>query len=202
MFFNRPSQEPNTLVLHSAPHARIKKEFINEGVIRVDPVSYLHRYGGELDSWHTKSQFAHLISEADREIPPPHSSLISHHYGDSCNSYLNRYSSSASPIPHVWDQMKSISPLPYSYAHHSRYSPVDYGYHSSSYGDVGRTMVDVTSKWGRNCSSSLPSYDDYRYSSYSRSSYPKTVQVNSESELQHVLADLTNDRAPSLSRYY
>ena len=64
----RAPREPNLLILHDAPHARVHKEFINEGVTRADPDYYLQRYGGELHNWNTSS---YLVDEAVRAVPPP-----------------------------------------------------------------------------------------------------------------------------------
>jgi len=42
----------------------------------------------------------------------------------------------------------------------------------------------------------LPSYD------FSLSSRPKTIEVNSDGELRHVICDLTNDHRPFSYRPY
>jgi hypothetical protein len=199
----RPRQEPNLLILHGQPHARIHKEFINQGVTRADPLTYLQRYGPEINSWHTNSQYAYLVDEATRALPPPHpvTSMSDHHeyYG----SYSNRYPSSPVPhISHVWDRMRSASPIlsptPYPYDLSHRYSiqsPLHYNDYATYRGDT-RTMVDVTPSWIRNCNSRLPSY------SFSPAYPPRTMQVNSDGELRHVLSGLTNDHVPLSYRSY
>jgi hypothetical protein len=198
--FSRPSQEPNLLILHHQPQARIHKEFINQGVTRADPVTYLQRYGSEIDSWHINSKYGHLIGEATRTLPPPHPLAAPNDY---YGSYSSRYPSSPAPlISNIWDRMRSVSSPPYSSSYYNdasyRYpaaSPYHYDDYPTSRGDI-RTMVDVTPSWGIHCPSRLPSYD------FSPSYPPRTVQVNSNGELDHVLSGLTGDRVLTSARFY
>ena len=196
-----PPSEPNLLVLHDQPRARIEKEFINQGVVRADPETYLQRYGAEIHSGYSHSHYSYLLDEATRSIPPPASlPIASHHhsssyYHDPYPSYYGSYG---------WDRVRSASPIvPHwryedSYRSASRY-PSDYHY---SYDDYGRhspyrpTMVDVTSSWGRYCRSPYPSH------SYLPSYDSRTIRVNSEAELRNVLTDLTGGRPPSAFRSY
>jgi hypothetical protein len=228
---SRPPQEPNLLIMHDQPHARVQKEFINQGVTRADPLTYLQRYGSEIDSWHINSKYGHLIGEATRTLPPPHPLAATGSYHDNAGSYSNRYPSSPVPlIANVWDRMRSVSSPPYSSSYHNdvsyrystaspyhnnasyrhstvspyhndasyRYStvsPYHYNDYATSRGDI-RTMVDVTPSWDRRCQSRLPSYD------FSSSYPPRTIQVNSDGELDHVLSGLTHDRILSAARFY
>jgi hypothetical protein len=140
-----------------------------------------------------------------------------HYHGD---SHLDDYHYGSSPYTSSsWDRTRVVSPIPRSSSYHyssSRYdSPDDYCNQSSrgygietsrSYGDYPTrrenylTMTDVTPSWKHYCNS--PSYDSHYSSSY-RSSYPaKTIRVNSDNELQHVLSDLTHGHVPSALRSY
>ena len=196
-----PPSEPNLLVLHDQPRARIEKEFINQGVVRADPESYLQRYGGEIHSGYSHSHYSYLLDEATRSIPPPASLPISsHHYSSSY--YGDSYPSYGS---YGWDRVRSASPIvPHwrydePYRSVSRY-PSDYHHHS--YDGYGRhspyrpTMVDVTSSWGRYCRTPYPSH------SYLPSYDSRSIRVNSEAELRNVLTDLTGGRPPSPYRSY
>jgi hypothetical protein len=220
----RPPQEPNLLIVHDQPHARIHKEFINQGVVREDPQSYLQRYGPELSSWQTNSQYAHLIGEAARALPgpPPQFGLMGNHQyqHEYQPSYPNRYPSSSSPIvASAWDKMKSVPyishPPPYHQDNSQYNSPYNYatqspyGHGLNSYDSYPAytgnfpTMMDRTSPWGSYCRSSsthsyLPPYPVSSSSSYP----PTTIRVNSDGELQHVLHDLTNGRVPTPLRSY
>jgi hypothetical protein len=92
--------------------------------------------------------------------------------------------------------MRSISPLPHSLPYQHNYpqynspypSPIppslNYNNYAGYSGDM-RTMVDVTPSWNHNCQSHLPSYD------FLPAHPQRTMQVNSDSELQHVLSGLT-----------
>ena len=213
-----PPQEPNMLILHDQPRVRIHKEFINQGVIRADPEAYLQRYRDNLVSWRRNSQQLDLVDEATRTFPPPPSSVSAsgHHYtfGYPASGW-NEYHSS--PPPHLStfeNRMKSTAPLPHSIPYHHDYSQYDFphcyskqspdGNRSNLYpfndyriqnGDV-RTMIDVTPSWELNCHSLLPRshLPSYQFSS---SYAPGTIHVNSESEFQKVLSDLTHEHVPS-----
>jgi hypothetical protein len=220
--FFRPAQEPNLLILHDSPQARIRKEFINEGVVRADPVSYVQRYGAELNSWHTQSRHAYLVDEATRAIPPPITSSdhrYRHDYDGYCSDGYQRASS-----PYIssgtWDRARVSSPIHRSSSYHYSSSPYNfpsdyctqssskYGYDSHrSYDDYSTrkesylTMTDITPSWNRYCGSS--SHDDYPSSHYPSSHYPssssnphQTIRVNSDNEFRRVLCDLTNGHVP------
>jgi hypothetical protein len=179
----RAPQEPNLLILHDSPHARISKQFINQGVVRADPDSYLQRYGAELSSWHTSSHHGYLVDEATRAIPPPLVSSSDHH--DYHTSYSDEYHRASSPyISNTWERTRVVSPIPRSASYHHGYSDYDssdhycnqsphrYGYDSYRYSDgypthhgSYLTMTDVTPSWDSYCRSS--SYGSrYRSSSY------------------------------------
>ncbi len=213
----RPPQEPNLLIMHEQRQARVQKEFINEGVIRVDPQSYLQRYGSELTSSH--SQYAHLVDEAARVVPaPPTLPSTSNQHQYHPPPYSNGYPPpQPSPlISNVWNTMKSASPIPHVIPYHHDYSqhnspypyPAQYPYnnHLNSYhsyndypthiGDT-RAMTNVTSSWAHNDHLSSPQCY-YPSSSFT----PQTIQVNSDGEFHHVLSDLTNGRVPTPFRSY
>ncbi|CAF3646486.1 unnamed protein product [Rotaria sp. Silwood1] len=212
---NTQAREPNILILHEKPQARIKKEFINEGVVKVDPQSYIQRYGAELDSPQAKSQFASLIGEATRVLPPPQPTVSpagQHSLPQSPTSYPHGYQSSPSAsVLNVWDKIKSSSPI----SHPGSYPADEYSKFDSSYryspqfpdrtqeGGM-KSMVDVTSLWSQQYN--LPQSDthlsSYQYSSPSSSLPTKTIQVNSDDELQHVLSDLTHGQVPTPFRSY
>ena len=155
--------------MHDPPQARIQKEFISQGVMRVDPQSYLQRFGAELDSGQAQTQYHHLVDEAIRTVAPPPRPPPMH-------------DQPASHVAHVWDKIRSI---PYSPAYHqenAQYHP-SYPPHADQPPWMGNAngMMDLPH-------SSLPSHSPYA---------PQTIQVNSDSELQHVLSDLTQGRVPS-----
>ena len=108
----RAPKEPNLLILHDSPQARVKQQFINEGVVHADPESYLQRYGAEVDSWNSKSQYAHLIGEATRAVPPPVLPAYEHR-----SSYVDEYRRSPSPyISNIVERTRVVSPIPRSYS--------------------------------------------------------------------------------------
>lgn len=210
----RQQQEPNLLVLHDSPRACVRKEFINEGVVRADPETYLQRYGTEIDSRYVDHG---LVNEAVHHVPPPSTSYTSddHHYRyDPCASYADEYRRAPSPyLSSSWDRTKYETSIPRSASYHfgSSYydspyrhcteSPRHYGHESyRSYDDCYprreqyATMTDVTSSWNRYCNSSYPSSNYNRYSSYCPE---KTIRVSSDNEFRNVLCDLTNGRVPS-----
>ncbi|CAF1927790.1 unnamed protein product [Rotaria magnacalcarata] len=179
-------REPNLLILHDAPRARVHKEFINEGVIQADPDSYLQRYGGELHNWNTSS---YLVDEAVRAVPPPSIGFTDHHYlHDNYASYSDEYRRARSPyLSSSWDRTRYETSIPRSTSYHYGYtdygSPYSYSTHPSSryrynsyrsyddyYPHRGNylTMTDITPSWNRYCNSS---YDRYP-SSYDR--YPSS----------------------------
>ncbi|CAF1197365.1 unnamed protein product [Rotaria sordida] len=224
-------EEPNLLVLHDAPHARVRKEFINEGVIRADPYSYVRRYGRELNRW--KSSHSYLVNEATRVVPPPRSTTpidYRYRYDDSYDPYCDRYRRAPSPhIYNTWERTRLEPSITRSSSYYydcldydspSRYctqSSRRYRYNPDCYYDDDYcerrgsyvTMADVTSSWNRYCNSSpydrySSSYDRCSSPYYTRRSYcpPKTIHVCSDSELRDVLCDLTNGRVPRELRTY
>ena len=144
--------------MHDPPQARIQKEFISQGVMRVDPQFYLQRFGAELDSGQT--QYHHLVDEAIRTVAPPPRPPPMHDHP-------------ASPVAHVWDTVRSI---PYSPAYHQENAQYNHSY-------AGQPP------WMANANGML----GLTHSPYA----PQSIQVNSDSELQHVLSNLTQGRVPS-----
>jgi hypothetical protein len=118
----RPPREPNLLIEHDQPHARVHKEFINQGVSRADPAYYLQQYGAEIDSPYINSQYGYLVGEAARALPPPQPLLPTnahHDYHPSSSPFISsmwdRMRSASPPTPLVssmWDKMRSASPPP------------------------------------------------------------------------------------------
>ena len=156
--------------MHDPPQARIQKEFISQGVIRVDPQSYVQRFGAELDSGQTHTQYHHLVDEAIRTVaPPPRPPPMSDH--------------PTSHVAHVWDQIRSI---PYSSAY--QHENTQHDHLSPSYAAGQQPWMGNANGMMNSTHSSLPSHSPYA---------PQTIQVNSDSELQHVLSDLTHGRVPS-----
>jgi hypothetical protein len=170
----RPPKEPNLLILHDSPRARISKQFINEGVVRADPNSYLQRYGTELNSSHSSSQLAYLVSEATRVVPPPPPPLL-------VSSRDRDYHASSPYISNRWERTRVASPIPRSSSYHYGSSHYDVPYHycnqsSSKYGyDTPAHYYNQSSSgYGYdlpyhycNQSSSRYGYDSYRsYADY------------------------------------
>ncbi|CAF1383857.1 unnamed protein product [Rotaria sp. Silwood1] len=227
-----PLQEPNLLVLHDAPQARICKEFINEGVIRADPRSYLQRYGAEINISNTSPLHSYLVNEASRVVPPPPlpvTSISSRYRDDSYDPYCDGYRRAPSPpILRTWERTRREPSLTRSSSYLCDYSDYDspyryctqssrkYEYDPCRYYDdycEGRrsytTMRDVTSSWNRYCNSSpydpcLSSYYPSSPSYYRSSSCytPRTIRVCSDDELRDVLCDLTNGHVPPELRTY
>ena len=119
--------------MHDQPHARINKEFINQGVSRADPAFYLQHYGAEISSGHIHSQFGYLVDEAARALPPPqplpptNAHYDYHPHSSPLVSSMWERMKSASPPPSplvstMWNKMKSAPPLPPS-------APYPYNYH-------------------------------------------------------------------------
>ncbi len=207
--------------MHDSPHARVDKQFINQGVVRADPHSYLQQYGADLSTWHG-SQHSHLISEATRAVPPPPGS--DHHYRhDYGTSHSDDYRYGSSPYgSSSWDRSRVVSPIHRSSSYHHGYSDYDspnhycnqsssrYGLETSrSYGDYPLrresylTYADVTPSWDHHCNSSSHNRYPSSYDRYSSSSYPPaTIRVSSDNELQHVLSDLTHGHVPRSLRSY
>ncbi|UJR31206.1 hypothetical protein I4U23_018710 [Adineta vaga] len=198
---------PNVLVMHGQAQARIHKEFINQGVSRVDPNYYLQHYGNELNATHLYSQYGHIIDEANRTVPrppppplPPHPTVEFHTsqppYPDS-NQYSPYPNMNSHPpsslISTIWERMKSAPPISPSAPYHPNYS--SYGYsgqqyspnnqwnssHSynnyPSYTGDHRTIPGVPSTWSAQNNSSSP----YPYSS---SSYQTTSTFSPTQTIQ------------------
>ena len=228
----RAPREPNLLIIHDSPQARIRKEFINQGVVREDPDYYLQRYGAELGSWQSTGRNGDLIDEASRVIPPPPGALAAsrdRYYRDEQYSYYaDRYRRAPSPyLSTGWDRTRVLSPLPRSYAYgydhpyydHCRGSSYrddydhDYYYRRPVYRDSYhsyRSYDDRPRHYGSYMTMAdvTPSWSRYcgssrpSYYPYT-SSYPsRTIRVRSESEFRHVLSDLTDGRFSSVYRPY
>jgi hypothetical protein len=181
--------------MHDQPHARINKEFINQGVSRVDPALYLQQYGAEIDSGHINSQYGYLVGEAARALPPPqplpptNAHYDYHPHSSPLVSSMWEKMKSASPLPSplvstMWDKMRSVPPLPqsapypYNYPtpHYPHYpTQSSYSDHLSSYDNHAtyrhdvKPMVNATPNWSRCCDSSASqSYlPSYQFSSSS-----------------------------------
>ncbi len=134
----RPPREPNLLILHNQPHARIHKEFINQGVSRVDPYAYLQQYGAEIDSWHIKSRYAYLINEADHALPPPRPLPPRGPPHDYHGGYQ------LSPVATAWERMKSVPPLSHPFAPTSGYHDYHGGYPSSPVATAWERMKSIS----------------------------------------------------------
>ena len=217
----RPQQEQNLLILHDGPRACVRKEYINQGVVRADPESYVQRYGAELGTWNTSSQHAHLVSEASRAVPPPAGASSDHYQEHDYRYGSDRYERALSPCnpSSTWERVRAPSPLPrcssyqqttscyepsYSYCRDLSYD-CDYGprrCYDDCYPrrDNCLTMTDVSSSWNRYCRPSdydcLPSSHD----SYCSPSQPRTIRVCSDDEFRRVLCDLTNGHVSSALR--
>ncbi|CAF1277254.1 unnamed protein product [Adineta ricciae] len=207
---------PNVLVMHGPPQARIHKEFINQGVSRVDPNYYLQHYGHEINSSQLHSQYSQIIDEATRTLPPPplpppppHPSVEYHTYNPSDSS--SHWHPPPSFISNIWERMKSAAPYPPSgpyqnnypsYNHQGQYPPNNQ--HNSSYPYINpplylsdpRAVSPVAHAWSGHSyqSHSLPSYQSFQPT--------QTIQVQSDTELHRVLSGLTNGRVPSPLRAY
>lgn len=217
----RPPQEPNLLILHDAPHARIHKHYINQGVVRADPYSYSRQYGSDINI----ARYSHIVDEATHAVPPPITEIRDHHDRyDNYASYWGDYQRSPSYISSRWESPRREYSIPrsssYHYYDYSGYDAPYRHYYDDYYSYPRRgsyvTMEDVTSSWGRYCGSS--SYDSYPSSYFSRSSYYdsypssyrsysssyplETIHVNSENEFHDVLSRLTNGRIPSTDYPY
>ena len=205
----RPPQEPNLLILHDAPHARIHKQFINQGVARTDPEAYRRQYGSNLNVWSTNSQHAHLVDEATRAVPPPlpPSPSATFNYQrylqDDYVSCRDTYQRPLSPyLPRTWERARVKSFVPRFSSNHYDYSthdsPYRYctqsshryehgSYHSSDdYYSRSRKypiVADATYSWNRYCNSLPSSFH--------------TIRVRSDDELERVLSNLTNGRVRS-----
>ncbi|CAF3005650.1 unnamed protein product [Rotaria sp. Silwood2] len=211
---NIRQKEPNILIIHERPQARIHKEFINGGVVQADPQSYLQRYAAELDSDHKKSQFANIIGEATRVVPPPQtkvSTIGQHSLPQSPTSYLHRYQPSPSAsVSNAWDKMKSSSPIPHLGSYPDEYSKFDSSSRYSPQFPDGiqdgnmKNMIEITDLWSGhdNSSSSGVHLPSYQFSSPSSLPPSRTIQVNTDDELQHVLSNLTHGQVPSPLRSY
>jgi hypothetical protein len=114
----RSAQEQNVLILHDSPQAHIRKQFINEGVVRADPESYLQRYGAELSPFQS-SRHGYLVEEATRIIPPPLISSSDHDYHRTSSPYISD----------TWETRRVRSPIPRSSTYHYDYSRSDSPYH-------------------------------------------------------------------------
>ncbi|CAF2585038.1 unnamed protein product [Rotaria sp. Silwood2] len=181
-------QEPNLLVLHDSPSACIRKEFINDGIVRADPYSYIQRYGAELNASYTNPRFSYLVNEATRAVPPPPVTSIDHRYQyDGYDRYYDKYQRVPSPhIINTWERTRyepsitrsssyrydysDYDDSPYKYCTQSsrRYGPDPCRYYDDYCERRGSyvTMTDVTPSWNRYCNSSpydpcLSSYDRY-----------------------------------------
>jgi hypothetical protein len=155
----RPRQEPNLLVLHDSPQACIRKEFINEGVVRTDPESYVQRYGTELNAWQRNPQHSYLVGEASRAVPPPINSTSSYQHRSDYDNYCSngyQHDSSAYKSSGTWDRAKVSSPIHRSLSYDS---PYDYCTQSSSRYDTNRSYDDYCTQ-----SSSRYAYDSHRSS--------------------------------------
>ncbi|CAF1114019.1 unnamed protein product, partial [Didymodactylos carnosus] len=103
IFYERDSvpyniiREPNELILHASPHARIHRQFINEGVVHADPELYRRQYAADLDGYRSHPEFAHVINEAYHQIPPPslHANYSSNISSYGYDNYPYNYSSGA-----------------------------------------------------------------------------------------------------------
>lgn len=153
-------------MLYDSPHAQVRKHFINEGVVRADPDSYLRRYGTELETWHSRNPYAHLVEEATRTAPPPRLSSpvpIRHSYSD-------QYYRAPSPIViETRERIRAATPILRSSSYH-------YG---SSYCDSPDYYWDRPSTRYRYdrpyhyCNQSYSRYDYDRPSHYCNSSYSR-----------------------------
>lgn len=166
IFFHRPPRQPNMLILHDQPRARIHKEFINQGVVRADPVSYLQYYGSEVDSWRNNPQYAHLIDEASRSLPPPPipppapyyppASTVSSAWDRMRYASPDLHSYPSPVISSAWDRMRAASPDLHSYP-----SPVI----SSAWDRMRSSSPVVLNAWDRiRSASTLPYATSYPYS--------------------------------------
>ncbi|CAF3994369.1 unnamed protein product [Rotaria sordida] len=202
-------KEPNILIIHEQPHARIQQEFINEGVTRVDPQVYLQRYGSELDSWQKNSHLTNLVSQATHVLPPPKptfSTIDPHSHLQSPTSYAHGYQSPPSTgATNIPTKMKSATSTPYSKSYSDDYAQFDSSYHYSpqSFNRVQEEnvnkMVNGTHSWDDHSypPSSRSHLPSYQFPSTSSPIPSKTIQVNSETELQHILSDLTHGQVSS-----
>ncbi|CAF0842703.1 unnamed protein product [Adineta ricciae] len=189
-------REPNLLILHDGPRACIRKEYINQGVVRADPDCYIRQYGGELNRWESNSQHAHLVSEASRAVPPPFGTFTDR-YHEHCPG---RYERARTPCieSSTWERVRAPTSIPrcssYSYVPScceptvnyckEVVSDCDYSYRQC-YDDCYRcedrcvdrcadrcvTTTDIIPSWNRYCRSSsydcVPSWNRYcRSSSY------------------------------------
>ncbi|CAM4752413.1 unnamed protein product [Rotaria magnacalcarata] len=218
IFFERapapymPPREPNLIVVHNQANARVHKEFINGGVIRADPQCYAQQFGAEFDTSLIKSKYGHLVDEATHSVPPPPQKIPPTNGQQYPVSYSGVYQAPSSPlISNIWDKMKSFSPSPrppsYPYDNSYRYSAQSpemnhlhsYQSHNDYRNQIGdiRTMANSASLWNRDSYSSYPRSHLPSYQFSSASPLPiKTIQVNSDRELENVLSDLTNGHVP------
>ncbi|CAF0891784.1 unnamed protein product [Adineta ricciae] len=203
---------PNVLVMHGSPQARIHKEFINQGVSRADPNYYLQHYGHEINSSQLHSQYAHIIDEATRTLPPPplpppppHPSVEYHTYNPSDSNFHSHPSPSF--ISNIWERMKSAAPYPSPGSYQNNYpsynqqnSPYPYT-NPPPYSSDPRAVPPVVQPWsGHNYPSpSLPLIPPSPYQSIQPT---QTIQVQSDTELHRVLSGLTNGRVPTPLRAY
>ncbi|CAF0777803.1 unnamed protein product [Adineta steineri] len=215
-----PPREPNLLIMHDQRNARINKEFINQGVVRADPQHYLQLYGAEINTPHNYGQYAYLVDEATRSLPPPQPLPPTGIHYNPHNSYpnLNQHPPPAPLISSMWDRMRSAA-SPFNSPPYHQNSPT-YGYspqyprndHLNSYhppnnyaahmGDH-RIMPNVPSPWSHNSHSPPPPpshLPSYNFNPISHS--PNTIRVTSDHELHNVLSNLTNGRVPTPLRSF
>ena len=189
LFFS-PPREPNLLIVHDRPRTRIEKEFINQGVVKVDPHYYLERYGPELHS--ESSRYNYLVDEAVRSYPPPQSLFSTRDYRSSYP--FDEYDRIRSNYPDDYRRYE-ISSRPVSLPRFDSHYPSSYDDYHHRQASIP-TMVDVTSSWGRHCYSPMSNIRHYP------SSRPRVVHIRSNGELNRVLDDLTHgQRAVSFNSY-